>query len=193
MLWRLDPARHALVALGQLPLFSSVQAIRLYRQNGMLEVLVNDQGHGFISADHLAPGNEAAARRAYCGYNAGPAPYDGEMLERRGHGGAALAVENRSVQPAVVKLRNDSGAVVVSVFLGPGGHAVVEGLPSGAFHPEFAIGELWSRACNSFAAGMRAQRMAAALQLPADKPLVVAPDAGDPPAADIPDQAFEQE
>jgi hypothetical protein len=193
MLWRLDPDRKALVALGQLPLFSSVQAIRLFRQNGMLEVLVNNQGNGFISADHLSPGNEAAARRAYCGYYAGPAPYDGELLERRGQGGGKLEVENRAVQPAVVKLRDDSGAVVVSVFLAPGGHATFDGLPDGTFHPEFAIGELWSRACNSFAAGMRARRMETALSLPADRRLVVSPDTGDQPGTDIADQAFERE
>jgi hypothetical protein len=193
MLWRLDPARKTLVALGQLPLFSSVQAIRLYRQNGMLEVLVNDQGNGFISADHLSPGNEAAARRAYCGYNAGPAPFDGEMLERRGHGGGRLELENHAVQPAVVKLRDDRGAVVVSVFLASGGHATFDGLPDGTFHPEFAIGELWSRACNSFAAGMRARRMQTALRLPADQRLVVLPDVEEQAGSDIPDQAFERE
>jgi DnaJ domain len=193
MLWRLDPAGKTLVALGQLPLFSSVQAIRLYRQNGMLEVLVNDKGNGFIRADHLSPGNEAAARRAYCSYNAGPAPYDGEILESRGHGGGRLELENHAVQPAVIKLRDDSGAVVVSVFLAPGGHGTFNGLPDGTFHPEFAIGELWSRACNSFAAGMRARRMEMALRLPADQRLVVLPDVEEQAGSDIPDQVFERE
>ena len=31
--------------------FTAVQAVRLIRQNGLLEVLVDDQGNGFISAD----------------------------------------------------------------------------------------------------------------------------------------------
>jgi len=192
MLWRLDAEHSTLIPIGQLPPFSEVQAVRLIRQNGMVEVLVNDRANGFISADHLTPGGAAAARRAYCGYNAGPTPSDGELLERRGSGRGTMDVENRAMQPAVVKLRDDTGAVALSVFLGPGGHAALDGLPDGIYHPEFAIGELWSRACNSFAAGMRARRMEAALIMPGTQRLVVAPDAGMPPAADISDQAFER-
>jgi hypothetical protein len=98
-------------------------------------------------------------------------------------------MENRAVQPVVVKLRDATGAVALSVFLGPGGHAVFDGLPAGVYHPEFAIGELWSRACNAFTAGMRARRMAAALTLPRETHLAV--EAGEP-AADISAQAFER-
>jgi DnaJ domain len=192
VLWRLDPERKALVPLGQLPPFSAVQAVRLIRQNGMLEVLVNEHGNGFISVDHLTPGNAVAARRAYCGYNAGSPPRDGEALERSGNGSGTLAMENRASEPAVVKLRDGSGAVVLSVFLGPGGHVTVDGIPEGVYQTEYAIGELWSRGCNSFAAGMRARRMEAELRLPSDSHLVVTSDSGGPAAADIPDQAFER-
>ncbi len=192
LLWRLDAERSTLVPIGELPPFSAVQAVRVIRQTGMLEVLLNDHGNGFVSADHLTPGTAEAARSAYCGYNAGPTPYDGELLERQGAGTGTLEVENRSVQPAVVKLRDAAGAVTLSVFLGPGSHAALDGLPDGIYHPEFAIGELWSRACNSFAAGMQARRMKAALRLPGDSHLVLAPEAGEPAAADISNQAFEQ-
>ena len=120
------------------------------------------------------------------------APFDGEVLDRRGAGGGTLEVQNRAVQPAVVKLRDEAGRVVVSVFLGPNGHAELDGLPEGIYHPDFAIGELWSRACDVFAAGMRARRMDTALRIPADRLLVVAPDAAAPEAADISDQAFGQ-
>jgi len=188
VLWRMDTEHNTLVPMGKLPPFSAVQAIRLVRQNGMLEVLVNDKGNGFISADHLAPGNATAARGAYCSFNAGPAPFDGELLERHGSGGGKLAVQNRAVQPAVVKVRDSAGAVVFAAFLGPGGHVDLEGLPEGNFRADFAIGELWSRACNVFAAGMRARRMEAALTVPGDSVLVVTADAG--AAKDISDQTF---
>lgn len=192
MLWFLDRQRNVLVPLGQLPPFSTMQVVRLIRQNGLMEVLVNDRGNGLISANRLTPGNTAEAHRAYCGYNAGPTPKDGELLERRGSGTGRLELENRALQPAVVKLRDETGAVVVSVFLGPQGHAVFNVMPNGTYHPEFAIGELWSRACNSFAAGMRAWRMQGALQSPTESRLVVEPGAGAQVAADIPDQAFER-
>jgi hypothetical protein len=189
ILWRLDAALGTLIPIGQLPPFSAVQAVRLIHQNGMLEVRVNDNANGFISADHLTPGNVAAARDAYCGYNAGPPPSDGELLERRGAGGATLEIENHAVQPVVVKLRDGTGAVALAVYLDPGGHAAFGGLASGTYHTEFAIGELWSRACNSFAAGMRARRMNAVLTVPNDSRVAV--EAGEP-AADISDQAFER-
>jgi hypothetical protein len=193
VLWRLDTEQNALVPLGQLPPFSAVQAVRLLSQNGMVEVLLNDRGTiGFISADHLTPGNAVTARQAYCGYNAGATPYDGELLDRRGNGGGTLRLENRAVQPVVVKLRDDTGAAVLSVFLGPGGLAEFDGLPAGIYHAEFAIGELWSRACNAFAVGMRARRMDAALRVPGDASLVLAPDTGMPVSSDISDQAFER-
>jgi hypothetical protein len=191
-LWRLDPEHNALLPISQLPPFSVVQAVRLIRQSGMLEVLVDEHSNGFISAAHLTPGNAAAARSAYCSYNAGPTPFDGELLERRGHGGGRLEMDNRAVQPAVVKLRDATDAVVLSVFLGPGGHAAFDGLPEGTYHAEFAIGELWSRACNSFAAGMRARRLDAALRLPGASRVAVAADTVESAATDIPDQSFER-
>ena len=52
-----------------------------------------------------------------------------------------------------------AGAVIVAVFLGPGSRAELGELPEVLYRPEFAIGEMWSRACNLFAAGMRARRM----------------------------------
>jgi hypothetical protein len=109
------------------------------------------------------------------------------LLERHGSGAATLEVESQVVQPAVVKLRDETGAVVLSAFLDPGGHVVIEGLPEGIYHTEFAIGELWSRTCNSFAAGMQARRMDVALTLPGDRHLVVSSDAQ---AAVIPEQTF---
>lgn len=193
VLWRHDPEHNGLVPEGQLPPFSSVQAVRLIRQTGMLEVLVNERGNGFIDADHLMPGDAEAARSAYCSYNAGPTPFDGELLERRGSGSGTLVLENRAIQPAVVKFRDETGAVVVSVFLEPGGRAELGGLPEGLYRPEFAIGELWSRACNLFAAGMRARRMDETIRLPGSPPIVLAPDGTEPAASDVSDEAFEQD
>jgi DnaJ domain len=193
VLWRHDADRDTMVALVELPPFSSVQVVRLIRKTAMLEVMINDRGTGFVSADHLMPGDAGAARSAYCSYNSGPTPFDGELLERRGSGSGRLSVENRALQPAVAKIRDQTGAVIVAVFLGPGSRAELGGLPEGLYRPEFAIGEMWSRACNLFAAGMQARRMDEAIRLPGSPPIVLAPDGGEPPASDVSDQAFEQD
>jgi hypothetical protein len=193
VLWRLDTGRNVVIPDRQLPPFSTVQAVRVLRQNGMLEVLVADKPDGYVDASHLAPGNAVAARRGYCSYNAGSAPYNGELLDRTEYGGSRLRLFNRAVQPAVVKLRDPSGAVAFSVFLAPGGHANIEGVPEGSYRTDFAVGELWSRACSSFAAGMRARRLDQAVNIPDGNPLEVTADAASVPSTDIADEVFEQQ
>ena len=194
MLWRMDMDRKVLVPAGQLPPFSAVQGLRLFCQNGLVEVRVTDSVNGYVEASRLTPGDAAAARRAYCAYNSGPTPEDGEVLQRSGTGTGRLDLENRSAQPAVVKLRDPAGTLVASVFLAPGGHAALDGLPDIRLRPDFAIGEFWSRACGTFAAGMRAQRFGGFYSLAALSPLSIPPDlSGEAPPADIPDQVFEHE
>lgn len=194
VLWRIDQEKKALVPAGRLPPFSAVQALRLYRQNGLIEVKVTDTANGFIEAARLAPGNANAARNAYCAYNAGPPPTNGEVLRQTGSGSGHLELENRTAQPVVVKLRDEAGAAIVSTYLAPGGHARIGGLPDARFRPDYAIGEFWSRACEKFAAGMRAGRMAKFATLDALTPLTIPPDhPGEPPPADIPDEMFQRD
>jgi hypothetical protein len=192
MLWRVDEARHALTPWGQLPAFSSVQALRLLKPSGMVEVKVTDSTNGYVQADRLTPGDTAAASRAWCTYNAGPTPENGEVLSHTVLGHAGLSVTNRTGQLAVVKIRSSIGGVVASMFLGPGGETSMEGLPDDPVQVEFATGEVWSRACRSFAAGMRAQRLPGLVGIGLDMQLTIPPDAKAKPV-DIPDQAFAQE
>jgi hypothetical protein len=193
VVWRLDATRHAFVPIGQLPPFSAVQALRVVRDKGLVEIRVSDTSVGFIEASRVIPGNLTAAHEAYCAYDAGPSPANGEVLARHGSGPGRLAIRNRGDQPAVVKLRDAAGVSAATVFLQPGSETEVTGLPDGAYRPDFAVGELWSRVCNSFAAGMRAQRFTAETSLSALSPLVIPPDAvGQASVADIPDQAFER-
>jgi hypothetical protein len=115
-------------------------------------------------------------------------------LERNGSGSGHLKLNNRTTEPSVMKLRNQAGAVVVSVFLAPGGHVELDGLPDIRFGPEFAVGEFWSRACRTFAAGMRAQRVPGLFSLEALTPLTIPPDLpGGAQPVDIPERAFNQE
>jgi hypothetical protein len=193
-LWRQDEVGNRLVPAGQLPAFSSVMGLRLFPQNGLVEVRLTDTSVGFVEAVRLAPGDATVAHRAYCAYNAGPLPTNGEVLERHGSGPGRLELYNRSTQPAVVKLRDQTGSVTAAVYLAPEGHTALEGLPNTLYRPDFAIGELWSRACRSFAAGMRAQRMRGLVSLQALIPLTIPPDLpGEAEPSDIPDQAFEHE
>ncbi len=192
VLWRHDAARDAYVPAGHVAPFSSVQALRLVSEHGLVEIRLADGSSGFIDAARLTAGGRDKARRAYCAYEAGTAPRNGELLERHATGPARIALSNRSLQEAVLKLRDASGRVVAAVFLAPGGSTVVSDLPDISYRPEYAVGELWSRACNSFAAGMRAQRFPF-YAMPAALPsLVIPPELSVVPAPeDISDAAFE--
>jgi len=192
ILWRSDEAAHTLVPWGTLPAFSAVQGLRLFKSNGMVEVKVTDNANGFVEAGRLSPGDTAAAARAWCTYNAGPTPANGEVLSRRSQGNARLAIDNRSGQPAVVKIRSVEGAVIVSVFIGPSGQTTVEGLPGEPARLEFATGEVWSRACHGFEAGMRAQRLQNLVTIGSAARLAIPPEA-EVAVVDLTDQAFEQE
>lgn len=193
VVWRLDPTRHALVPLGRLPSFSAVQIERLIPRHGMAEIRLGPNRNGFIDASRLTPGNAEAAHQAFCAYNAGPEPDNGELLARHGSGPVAVTLVNRSSQPTVVKLRTQQGVSAATVYLTPNGKARVSGLPAEMYRPEYAIGELWSRACGSFAAGMRSQRFPGFVDLSAASQLSIPPDliAG-PQPVDISDREFER-
>ncbi len=194
VLWTHDPGRDAYLPVGRIAAFSPVLALRLVPQHGLVEIRLADGGTGFVDAARLAPGDRAAARQAYCAYNAGPEPPNGAILGRHGDGTARLEVSNRGALPAVVKLRDASGHAAVAVFVAPGENAVVQHLPDGPYRPEFAVGELWSQACSGFAAGMRAQRFAGYASTSGLSPLVRPPDLSAAPAPeDIPEAVFERE
>jgi hypothetical protein len=193
-LWRHDPVHDTFLPAGHVAAFSPLEALSLVPQHGLVEIRLADGGSGFVDASRLTPGDRAAARRAYCAYAAGPAPQNGEVFSREGDGAARFEISNRAAQPVVVKLRNAAGRTAATVFVAPGGTAVVGNLPDAAYRPDFAIGELWSRVCNSFAAGMRAERFAVYILPSGQLPLLIPPDLSVLPAPkDIPDEAFEQE
>jgi hypothetical protein len=194
ILWRHGASRDAYVPMGELPPFSAVQALGVVAPHGLMEIRLADGGSGFVDAARLTPGDGATAHRAYCAYNAGPMPENGEVLAHRGSGPAHLQISNRAGEPAVVKLRDASGHSAATVFVAPGSTMIVANLPDGPYQPEFAIGELWSRACQDFAAGMRAERFDGYRSASGLSPLVIPPDLSAGPAAvDIPDAAFERE
>jgi len=193
VVWRHDTTRDAYVPAGHVAAFSPVESLRHVPEHGLVEIRLADGGSGFIDAARLTTGDRAKARRAYCAYEAGTAPRNGELLERGGTGPSQIALTNRGLQEAVLKLRDAAGHVVAAVFLAPGGTTVVSALPDLSYRPEYAVGELWSRACNSFAAGMRAQRFPFYTTLAALPSLVIPPDLSAVPAPeDIPDGAFEE-
>ncbi len=194
VLWRHDATHDAYLPAGHLAAFTPVLGLRLVPEHGLMEIRLKDGGSGFIDVARLEPGDAGAARRGYCAYNAGAPPRNGEVLDQRGGGAATLDISNRSGEPAVVKLRDISGQAAATVFVSSGARARVTNLPEGVYRPDYAVGELWSRACNTFAAGMRAQRLAGYSSPASLSPLTIPPDLSVAPAPeDIPDAAFNQE
>jgi hypothetical protein len=191
---RYDKPHDTYVPAGQLPAFSTMQAVRVVRDHGLVEFRLTDTLTGFIDSSRLTPGSASDAREAFCTYNSGPPPANGEVLGRTGAGDGEMTIANHTDQPMVVRLRDHNGVAAATIYLDSGGEASVGGLPVGAYRPDFATGELWSRACNSFAAGMRAQRFAGFVSVSALGTLAVPPDGAEGAGpADISDQDFERD
>jgi hypothetical protein len=89
VLWRHDSGRDAYLPAGHVAAFSPVRALSLVPQHGLVEIGLADGGSGFIAATRLALGDRVAARRAFCAYDAGPSPHNGEVLGRSGGGSTA--------------------------------------------------------------------------------------------------------
>jgi hypothetical protein len=194
MVWRFDPAVGHYVAIGQLEPFSAVRALHAEPHDGMLEIALDGGTSGFVDATRLMPGDQLAARHAYCIDIAGAPPVNGEVLLRHGAGAARVQIENDAELSSVVKLRATDGSVAAKVFLAPHGSTVVDQLPAGSYRPEFASGELWSRGCGGFVAGMRAERFASTVELGGDSRLAVPPGlSGAAMPVDIPDATFERD
>jgi hypothetical protein len=192
--WRVEPESNRLIVTGQLQPFTPVQALRLLRQPGLVEIRLSETTTGLVQAARLTAGNEDAARRAFCIYHAGPAPGSGEVLHQPARGPASLTVQNRSSGPAVVKLRDRAGVTAVSVYLGPGEERAVGGLPDAVYRADYAFGEVWSRGCNGFAVGVQAWRLPAYRPLAALTPLAIPPDrATSEQPVELPDQAFNKD
>lgn len=138
--------------------FTPIVIGRIDPTHGMAEIRTADGRRGFVAAGRIAPGDAAAAERARCIFDAGPPPRNNEILARHGEGRAEVRIENHRDQPAVVKLRDPTGAAVAAAFVAPRAVARIDRLPPGTYRPDVAYGELWSHACGRFVAGMRAQR-----------------------------------
>lgn len=190
--WRYDPSRGYNVAIGTLAPFSPVEAGA--QRDGMTEIRLAGGATGLVETRRLVPGDAAAARHAYCIDSAGAPPANGEILARQGTGSAQARIENHSELSTVVKLRGEDGASAATVFLAPNGRAQVNDLPPGLYRLDVAFGELWSRACGAFEAGMRAQHFGQPIDLTTQRDIGVPPGLSDGLApVDIPDAEFQRD
>ena len=158
VLWRYDDTLMSYVPAGQLADFSGVVLLQTVPNSAMAEVRVPGGGKGFVYASRLMPGDGAEAHKAYCTYNAGAPLQNDEVLARKGGGPNRVVIENHSDQPAVFKLRDEARTTMLAVAVTPHATAAVESVPGGHLRPEFASGDLWSRACRTFVSGMRAEQ-----------------------------------
>ena len=82
------------------------------------------------------------------------------------------------------KLRDAAGTTIAAIYLAPRGKGVLENLPGGPWHAEYALGDLWSAACGQFTVGMRALAFDASVR-PGER-IILPPQA----ATDISDEMF---
>jgi hypothetical protein len=94
----------------------------------------------------------------------------------------------------VVKLRDQTGTAAVAIFLAPGGHVELGDLPNDLIDVDYAIGELWSRQCGVFVAGMWARRLDGVVSTARSAEIALPPDGQSrPPPTDISDDDFRRD
>jgi len=190
VLWENDAGR--LVPIGRLPAFTMVRAVGAVPEHGLITIALAGGGQGFVDAVRLSPGGAEDARRAFCADQAGVPPGNAEVLAQRGNGSGKVIIQNRGAEPAAVKLRDSSERTEALIYVAPGITATVLDVPGGPWHADVAMGEMWSRACRTFAAGMRAERIPGTVEQGGS--LVVPPELSPGSApVDIPDQVFMQD
>lgn len=149
--------------IGRLAAFTSVRVAPpgTPAPDGLTAIVLRGDAVAYLDAGRLLPGSTREARRARCTYEAGRPPGNGELLPGSRGGRARATLSNASSTPAVVTLRGSAPRDVVRVYIAPNDQARVTGLPPGPWTAEAAFGDLWSRACDSFVAGERVQRIVA--------------------------------
>jgi hypothetical protein len=194
ILWRYDANDHHFRPNGKLAPFTPLALLRPVAHGSLAEVRLADDRVGYIYPHLLAPGDAGEASRARCIYDAGAPPRSGERLDAQTLADPAtqmvkapspsrVTVINGADAAAVFLLRAADGAA--AIYVAPHAQAVITGLPSRRWRVEYAVGDLWSRSCFRFMAGMRAQRLP-------DHPLRDAYIIPVVRATDIPDEAFKQ-
>jgi hypothetical protein len=193
ILWRYDRIDRHFRPAGRLAPFTPLALLRTVSHGTLAEVRLTDDRVGYIYPHLLAPGDAAEATRARCIYDAGAPPRSGERLDPqrledprlqmvKAPSPSRVTVINTADAAAVFELRAPDG--VAAIYVAPHAQAVLSGLPSRRWRVEYAIGDLWSRSCFRFMAGMRAQRLP-------EHPLRDAYVLPIGRATDIPDEAFQ--
>jgi hypothetical protein len=188
-LWFFDPSQRDFRPLGELPAFTTVSLLRMVNHDRMAEIRLPDGKIAYIYPDLLVPGDATAARQASCIYNAGPPPRNAESLGVTGTGAmravpgvtvpARVTFTNAGNDPLVLALFG--GGQRIAVFVGAHSFVTIGGLPALNWRIQYATGDLWSRPCFRFTAGMRAFELpagplAADYHLPASEQNDIDPD-----------------
>ncbi|MDZ4362246.1 hypothetical protein [Brevundimonas sp.] len=87
-------------------------------------------------------------------------PKNGDELQRAGfkEDGHRITVENGGSGNALVKVRNDAGRRVATLYVGRAQHGSISNLPDGRYHISFAVGDQLDASCAAFAGDFRAQQ-----------------------------------
>ena len=87
-------------------------------------------------------------------------PRNGDELQRNGfkEDGHRITVENGGSGNALVKVRNDAGTRVATIYVGRAQQGSISSLPDGNYRISFAVGDQLDASCAAFAGDFRAQQ-----------------------------------
>lgn len=143
-------------ATGKLDRFDTVR-VSGRAEKGWVPV-TSDVGVGYVAGQYLRKGPGKDAFMALCRLSERARPATGTILEARHDGPHTLAITNDGTRDAVLKLRNDVGAVIMAVYLRAGENTEVRGITSGDYIVKVARGRDFSPNCNIFTESLSIRR-----------------------------------
>ncbi len=161
--------------------FTAVTTLAVGDNGTWVEVRTPSGIVGYVPTRSLYGGSGRLLRQEWCGEHLGTVPAAGEVLIRRASGAHQLMLQNDGRTDAVVKMKTLSGTTVMAYYVPATYHIVVDGLPEGSYHIEFATGSRYSRACGLFVDDMTTDELPFTLNLHYVPALTVATLAGDLP------------
>lgn len=114
---------------------------------------------GYVETKYLFAGDGATSRIRWCADHIAPPPANGAVLQQLAKGDNQIHIVNVVGSDAIVKIKNDLGHAVATVFIAANNSARIDSLPDGPLQIYYAIGQDYSDVCRLYMERMEVYRM----------------------------------
>lgn len=135
-------------------------AVVSHTEDGLWAKIVTAKGiAGYVETKYLFAGDGATSRIRWCADHIAPPPANGAILQHLAKGDNQIRIVNVVGSDAIVKIKNDLGHAVATIFIAADNSAQINSLPDGPLQIYYAIGQDYSDVCRLYMERMEVYRM----------------------------------